>query len=278
VEGLLGAQHPDLAGLPIVPIAQGWDNALFRVGDDLVARLPIRKLGARLVAHEHEWLPRLAAVLPLPIAAPIRTGRPGRDYPWSWSICPWLPGQAALDTPPRDPSRAAEVLAAFVVALHAQPATGAPANEYRGHPLAQRDEVTRRRAHLLREQFDLPAVLTEWERALDAPAWSGAPVLLHGDLHPGNLLVHEGALSAVLDFGDLTAGDPATDLAVGWMLFDDANRHHFLDAYDPDDDALRARARGWALSLALAYVEGAARDARIGALGERVIRTLLAER
>lgn len=278
VRELLRAQHPDLAGLPLRVVATGWDNVLVRLGDELVVRLPRRQLGADLVEHEQAWLPRLAPLLPLPVPVPVRTGAPGLGYPWSWSICRWLPGTDALTSPPEDPAETAHALGAVLRVLRAHPTDGAPDNPYRGRPLATRDETTRERLDAVgdRTGVDPGRVLRCWEAALAVPAWGGEPVLLHGDLHPGNLLVRDGHLSAVLDFGDLTAGDPAADLSVAWMLLPAPERSTLRAVVGDVDDDQWARARGWAVALALAYLT-AVDDERMTAVGRRTLAEVLAD-
>lgn len=254
VRALLGEQHPDLAGLPLMPLASGWDNAIFRLGDDLVVRLPRRQLAAALIEHEHRWLPELATRLPMPIPVAVREGRPAEFYPWAWSICPWFPGTVAARTPVEDRPLAARVLGEFVAAMHQPAPADAPENPFRGVPLSKRDGVTRERIAQLGDLLDAPAVTACWDEALAVPPWSGPALWLHGDLHPANLLVHRGRLSAVIDFGDLTSGDPATDLAVAWMMFPADLRPVFRGAAGDVDDDTWARALGWALSLGVAYL------------------------
>jgi aminoglycoside phosphotransferase (APT) family kinase protein len=275
VRGLLADQHPDLAALPLEAHAPGWDNAIYRLGRERVVRLPRRALAARLVAHEQRWLPELAPRLPLPIPAPVRVGRPGRGFPWAWSVCPWFEGETAADAP-LDPEPAARHLGAFVAALHAPAPDDAPANELRGGPLAGRTAMLEERVALLGDAIDGEAVLAGWRRALDAPR-AGRRVWLHGDLHPANLVVQGGRLAAVLDFGDLTGGDPATDLAVGWMLFDADSRPVFRAAAGGAEEATWARARGWALSHAIACLASSADNPRMHAVGARTLAHVLAD-
>jgi Phosphotransferase enzyme family len=205
---LLAEQHPDLAEQPVTVLANGWDNVVFRVGGDLLARLPRRGMAAQLVSYEQRWLPLLAARLPLPIPAPVRTGRPGPGYPWPWSIVPYLPGQVAAETPPADPAAAAVSLGGFLAALHTSAPPGAPVNPFRGVPLAERTDTVMQNLSVVADQVDTRAARRAWAAALAAPRWREPPVWVHGDLHPANILVHHGGLSGVLDFGDLTAGDP----------------------------------------------------------------------
>jgi aminoglycoside phosphotransferase (APT) family kinase protein len=277
VRALLAEQSPDLAHLELIELAYGWDNAIFRLGAERTVRLPRRALAAELVEHEQRWLPELAKSLPLPIPAPVRIGRPGAGYPWSWSVCPWLPGVIALREPPTDAFEAAKTLGAFLSALHHEAPIDAPPNPYRGVPLEKRDEVVRERARQLADLIDAPAVVARWTDLAATRPWDGPPLWLHGDLHPANVLVHNGRLSAVIDFGDITAGDPATDLAVAWMLFPVEARPTFRAAAGNVDDDTWTRARGWALSLALAYLANSANNPMFARLGERVLDAVLAD-
>ncbi len=277
VRDLLQHQHPDLADLPIVELANGWDNVIYRLGDQLTVRLPRREMAAALVLAEQRWLPVLAERLPLPIPAPVRIGRPAGTYPWSWSVCPWLPGQAAGARPPADRRAAARTLGAFLAALHEAAPRDAPQNPFRGGRLDERDAVTRERIASVADLVDVDAVTSAWEVHLGVPTWSHPPVWIHGDLHPANLLVEDGELSSVIDFGDLTAGDPATDLAVAWMLFDADERVVFRSAAGAVDGDTWRRARGWALSLATVYVAFSADHPVLAAVGRRTIDAVLTE-
>ncbi|MEY2451849.1 MAG: hypothetical protein QOD92_1423 [Acidimicrobiaceae bacterium] len=276
VRALLTEQFPDLVDLELTELAYGWDNAIFRLGDALTVRLPRRAMAAELVEHEQRWLPALAPRLPLPIPAPVQAGRPGAGYPWSWSVCPWLPGVVATRAAPDDPFEAAETLGAFLSVLHHPAPSDAPANPYRGVPLLERDDVVRQRAAQLSDLIDAPSVVACWSELAATRPWAGPPLWLHGDLHPANLLVDNGRLSAVIDFGDITAGDPATDLAVAWMLLPADARTTFRAAAGDIDDDMWARARAWALSLALAYLGNSADNPMFAHLGERVLAAALA--
>ena len=282
VLALLQEQHADLAQLSLMEVGEGWDNKLFRLGQDLAVRLPRRAAAAALIEHEQRWLPRLSPRLPLPVPAPLREGRPGCGFPWSWSVVPWFPGQSALLTPPRDVTTTATTaiaLGRFLRALHQPAPEDAPHNPWRGVPLAARAETVQEYVRQLDGFVDRGAVLSLWERALSTPAWSGPPLWIHGDLHPGNLLVSGGRLSAVIDFGDLAAGDPATDLSVMWMLLPPSARPTFLtsarEAFDPLDDHTLMRARGWALALGLAYLANSRDNEAMSALGRATIDNAL---
>lgn len=279
VRALLTEQHPDLADRPLTIADSGWDNVILRLGDDLCVRIPRRAVAAPLVELEQRWLPEMALRLPLPVPAPVRVGRASATlgYPWAWSVLPWFAGAPALAAPPDDLAGTADALGGFVAALHRPAPAEAPANPFRGVALATTEERTRTRARDLTRLVDEAAVLALWSWSTAAPEWGEAPVWLHGDLHPGNLIVHDGALAAVIDFGDITAGDPASDLSTAWMLFPAGPaRERFVAASGrADDDALWRRARGWALVLGLAILGSSADDDAFEALGRTTIERAL---
>ena len=278
VGALLRDQHPDLANRPLHSPVAGWDNVGYRLGDDLCVRLPRRAASAALILHEQRWLRELAPGWTLPVPVPMRIGAPGAGYPWAWSVCPWLPGLEMAQVPVPDWRIVADQLGAFLGSVHQPAPSAAPANPYRGVPLrdrADRLEDDLGRLHLSRT--DRLGLTERWMVALDAPPWAGRPLWLHGDVHPLNLLGDEGRLSAVIDFGDLTSGDPASDLAVVWMLLPPEHRSRFRAAYDSPvaaDDALWARARGWAIALGVAFAGG---DERIAPIGRRTLAAVLAD-
>ncbi|RPF28039.1 aminoglycoside phosphotransferase family protein [Georgenia muralis] len=248
VRRLLADQHPDLAELPLGAAASGWDNLVHRLGDRLAVRTPRRQAAAALVRHEQRWLPGLAPGLPVRVPVPVRTGTPTTYYPWHWSVVPWFPGVSALTLPPERRDVLAPAFADFLLALHRPAPPGAPHNPVRGVPLGNRDDVVRER--LAGADARLVAV---WDRALAAPAWDGPALWLHGDPHPANLVVDGGRLAAVVDFGDLTAGDPATDLAAAWLVFGKAGRQVLRSRVGPSPDTW-VRAAGWALAIGSALV------------------------
>ncbi|MBL1065240.1 aminoglycoside phosphotransferase family protein [Streptomyces sp. 7-21] len=276
VRELLAAQHPDLASAPVEVMTNGWDNLVCRLGEELLVRLPRRALAARLVRNEQQWLPILAPRLPLPVPAPVRTGKPGSGYPWAWSVVPYFPGETAAHRAPGDARAAAETLGAFLAALHRPAPPDAPVNEYRGVPLARRADRVAGQLAQLDGRPEREAAARVWREAVAAPGWDGPPLWLHGDLHPANILVSQDRISAVIDFGDLTSGDPASDLCVAWMLFPPRERAVFRQAYGGADDATWARARGWALALALVLMTRSADNPLMAGIGERTFAAVLA--
>jgi aminoglycoside phosphotransferase (APT) family kinase protein len=274
VHDLLSAQHPDLADLPLGATVEGWDNVSIRLGDTLAVRLPRRAMGADLVRNEQRWLPTLAAHCPLPVPAPVRTGTPTDDYPWAWSVVPWFDGSPADAQPVADRAVWATVLADALTGLHSTDAPAdAPRNPVRGGPLTTRESVLVERLAVL----DLgDAAHALWHRAVTASPWPHAPRWLHGDPHPANLLVTDGRLSALLDFGDMSAGDPACDLATAWLTFDAAGRGAFQERVgDHGDPALWTRAAGWALVMTTAMLVHSADDPVIGGIGRHALGELI---
>ena len=250
VRRLLAEQFPHWADLPIEPVeSAGTDNAIYRLGDDMAVRLPRIHWATGQVDKEQRWLPRLAPHLPVAIPVPLAKGDPAEGYPWSWSVCGWLQGENPTVDTLADPRLLATELAEFIRALQRIDLPDGPTAS-RGVPLARRDADTRTAIEALHGMVDTDAVTVVWEAALRAPEWSGAPVWLHSDLAPGNLLVVDGRLSAVIDFAGVGLGDPAGDLPVAWNLLPAEARDGFRAALQVDD-ATWERGRGWALSIAL---------------------------
>ncbi|HLG54180.1 MAG TPA: aminoglycoside phosphotransferase family protein [Vicinamibacterales bacterium] len=280
VRALLCDQHEDLASLPLVEAGEGWDNKLFRLGDDFVVRLPRRQIAAALIEHEQRWLPVLAPRLPLPVPAPVRVGRPGCGFPWAWSVSPWFVGETAATLSGHTEATAVR-LGEFLAALHQPAPVDAPLNPFRTS-LASRSDVFVERLQRCGRQIEHASALAVWRATLATPGWSGQSVWLHGDLHPGNLVVNDGRLTAVIDFGDLTAGDPAVDLAVAWMLWPENVRGTFRATIDRLtrrlDDGVWRRARGWALSFGVASLANSLDDPLTGSIGHRTIAAVLADR
>jgi aminoglycoside phosphotransferase (APT) family kinase protein len=251
VRRLLAAQFPQWAELPIeaLPLG-GTDNAIYRLGNELSVRLPRRSDWARgSDDNEFEWLPKLAPLLPLPVPRPIARGAPGEGYPHDWAVYNWLEGEdaanALLDLP-----RAAIDLAGLLAALWRIDPTGGPPPGGRGGSLRPRDEHTRAGIAALGDLIDAAAVTKAWETALAAPEWDGPPEWIHGDLDARNLLVRDGRIIGLLDWGSTCVGDPACDVKVAWAVLDAETRPVFRELLEIDE-ATWARGRGWALSQAM---------------------------
>jgi len=277
VRRLVAVQFPQWARLAVEPVeSAGWDNTIFRLGSDLAARLPRRRIGADQVRKEHQWLPMLAPQLPLAVPVPLGHGVPGEGYPWHWTVCPWLKGELAALTRVADMRGAARSLARFIAALQAIDSAGGPVHEFRGVSLAAHDHNTRALVAALRDSLDVGSALAVWDAALSAPAWTGRPVWMHGDLHPANLLVDGHELSAVIDFGLLGVGDPACDLMAAWTYLSADSRDVFRNALAVDD-ATWSRARGWALRFGLRAVAYSADNPVLGDIGRRTVAEVLAD-
>jgi aminoglycoside phosphotransferase (APT) family kinase protein len=259
VERLISAQLPQWADLPITPaVPQGWDNKTFRLGAQMSVRLPSAAPYASQVEKEHRWLPELAPHLPLPIPVPLAKGVPAEGYPFNWSVYRWLEGETASTERVDDLIEFATTLADFLAALQRiDPAGGPPPgrhNFFRGGPLTVYDAETRQAIAALNGRIDTDAATAVWEAAL-AATWHSPPVWIHGDVAAGNLLVEEGRLSAVIDFGTSGVGDPSCDLAIAWTLFGGESRDAFRAVLHVDD-ATWARGRGWVLWKCLITLEG----------------------
>ncbi|MFI1438032.1 aminoglycoside phosphotransferase family protein [Streptomyces fructofermentans] len=281
VTRLVAAQFPRWAGLPVVRVpSAGTDNAMYRLGDDLVVRLPRRPGGADQAAKEQRWLPLIAPHLPLPVPVPVASGTPGEGYGLPWGVFRWLDGETVLDAPPTGPAGLADAavrLGGFVSALRAADATGGPPS-WRGGPLTDDPGVRAAVRGLAADgTLDARVATAAWEDALRLPRWSGRPVWLHGDLLPGNLLTGNGRLSAVIDFGGLGVGDPAADVLAAWAVFTPGTRELFRAAAGVDD-ATWARGRGWALYFGLtAGHEYRTTNPVLAAVAHRTVREALAE-
>lgn len=252
VRRLIAGQFPQWAALPIEQVDHyGTDHDIYRLGDQLSVRMPRRGWAAGQAAKERRWLPKLAPHLPLAVPVQLAMGEPAEGYPFAWSVYEWLPGANANGTL-HDLDQAAVDLAAFVTALRRADSTCAHPRPpgARGGPLAESDEPVRRSIARLGDRIDGKAALRSWEESLEAPVWDGPEVWVHGDLLPGNLLVVEGRLSAIIDFGALNVGDPACDLQPAWNVFAGENRARFRAELGVDD-ASWLRGRGWALSQAV---------------------------
>ncbi len=252
VRRLLAGQFPHWSAMPVTLVDScGTDHDIYRLGDDLSVRLPRIGWATQQAAREADWLPKLAPHLPLAIPAPLAIGHSAEGYPYDWSVYAWLPGDNANGTI-EDLEQAAVDLAGFVRALRGVDTAGAHerAPHSRGAPLAELDEFVRRSVAQLGNQIDGGTVLRLWQESLDAPMWNGPDLWLHGDLLPGNLLVVDGRLSAVIDFGGLNVGDPACDLQPIWNVFDGVSRARYLAELDVDEASWH-RGRGWTIYQAV---------------------------
>lgn len=279
VERLIADQFPHLSSLAVQPLVPGgWNNRSFRLGPDMIIRLPSAERYEAQVEKEQRFLPLLAPHLPLPIPEPVAMGRPGHGYPFCWGIYRWIAGETALSAEITDRNRFAADLAGFLKILHRiDGADGPPAgphNFYRGGPLTTYDQESRTAIDRLGDCIDSTRALSLWNQAL-ASQWQKPPVWLHGDIAPGNLLVDNGRLSAVIDFGGCGTGDPACDLAIAWTFMDRATAARFRATLD-HDEATWTRARGWALwktliSLQKQVETGAPEAAESRAVLERIL-------
>ncbi|MFB6890343.1 aminoglycoside phosphotransferase family protein [Kitasatospora sp. NPDC056327] len=279
VRRLIAVQFPHWKGLPLAPAGPpATDNAIFRLGPELAVRLPRAAWAAGNLAREQYWLPRLARHLPVPVPAPVGRGRPTVGYPWEWSVLRWLDGTNPVLGSLGNPVQLAHDLGGFVAALRAvPPGPDAPAAS-RGGTLAGRDAATRAAVGRLRGVIDTGTATALWDKALRLPDYAGPAVWVHGDLSPGNLLIHGQRLSAVLDFGLLGTGDPAVDLIAAWNLLPATARPAFRAALAVDD-ATWERGRAWALSLALVQLPYyRTTNPPVAANARHVVREILTDR
>lgn len=254
VRRLIARQFPQWADLPVTPVkVDGWDNRTYRLGSELTARLPTHSAYVAAVDKEHQWLPVLAPHLPVAIPTAVAKGSPGEGYPYPWAIRRWIDGRTATRDTVADLSALARAIAEFILALQSVDTTGGPlAGEhsfYRGAPPEHYHDETLEALAVLKGRIDTDLAREVWDAAL-ATSWDRSPVWFHGDIASGNLLVQEGRLSAVIDFGTSGVGDPACDLVIAYTFFSGSSRSAFRDAVQ-QDAATWARARGWALWKAL---------------------------
>lgn len=279
VQRLVAAQFPQWSELSVSPVeVDGWDNRTYRLGDAMTARLPTAAGYVPAVAKENAWLPRLAPSLPFAVPPILGEGAPGEGYPFPWSVRGWLDGETAVPERIADMTQFALSVAEFILALQRCDATGGPlAGEhswYRGASPAYYDEETRRCLAALEGRVDTARAAAVWDAAL-AAEWRGAPVWFHGDIAVGNLLVADGKLTAVIDFGTSGVGDPACDLVIAWGMFSGESREAFRQAVGQDDGTW-ARARGWLLWKSLLVLSGCIdTDQEQAAVNQRLIADVL---
>lgn len=276
VRRLIAGQLPQWAGLPVTRVASaGTDNAVYRLGDDLAVRLPRFSGAVWQVEFEHHWLPSLARHLTVAVPEPCALGRPDEGYPWPWAVHRWIDGEHPGDGDADEPQFAAD-LGTFVAEMRRADPEGAPAG-YRSGPLRARDDYVREWTEAARELVDADAVIEIWEEALAAPEWDGPPVWTHGDLLEGNVLVEDGRLSGVIDFGAAGVGDPACDALAAWTLLGPGSRGVFREAAG-FDDATWARGRGWALTFISALTHHRETNPAMCAIGWRAVNGVLTDR
>jgi aminoglycoside phosphotransferase (APT) family kinase protein len=279
---LLEEQAPHLAGLPAVKFRDGWDNAVWRLGDMLAMRITRRAVAVDLHLHEQRWLPVLAPRLPLPVPAPVIVGVPSARFPWPWSVVPWFEGDVAALAPPLP--QEVRALGGFLAALHV-PAPGEVApNPARGGALESCQASAARWAEQPLTSGD-EALIAEALGIFNDGLLAAAAierVWIHGDLHPRNVLVNQGRLCAVLDWGDVTAGDAATDLAALWWLFELDVHGEFWSAYRQVSPDMWHRARAWAALFGLSFLsfgipdDPTTPDTKAHDLGRRHLRRVVA--
>ncbi len=279
VRRLVAAQFPQWSDLPVRPVeTDGWDNRTYRLGDDLSVRLPTAAGYVPAVDKEDRWLPVLAPCLPVAVPVPVGRGEPGEGYPHPWSVRRWLTGETADRDRLADLEGFARDVAGFLLALQAVDATDGPVagahSFWRGASPAHYDDETRKALEALRGEVDVASAEVVWRAAVDAPAKTRR-VWFHGDIAPGNLLVRDGRLCAVIDFGTSGVGDPACDLVLAWTFLEGHSREVFRQAVD-QPEATWARARGWALWKALISL-AATDDRGAAAANLRIVEAVLAD-
>ncbi|MFB6817249.1 aminoglycoside phosphotransferase family protein [Streptomyces sp. NPDC056347] len=260
VRSLLAAQRPEWSGLPLSRAGAGTDNTMYRLGDDLLVRLPRTAEHERAVLKEREWLPRLAHHLSRTVPEPVHAGTPTGDFPLVWSVYRWIDGAEAGPDTVHDWAAFGTDLAAVVRELHGIGLMGATRagdlSWYRGGGLGPCDEWVTRCLDDCRaavgSELDVDALQRLWRDGLALPGSSGPEVWLHGDLKPTNLLVRDGRLHAVIDFGGLSVGLPDAEHSTVWDLPPQARRA-YRDALDLDDPAW-IRARAWAVAVGVSGI------------------------
>jgi aminoglycoside phosphotransferase (APT) family kinase protein len=285
VKSLIAEQFPQWADLPVTEVLpNGWDNRTFRLGDEMSVRLPSAERYIHQVQKEHDWLPKLAPHVSLPITTPIAIGEPGQGFPWQWAVNGWMEGETAATGHIADLPRFARSLAEFLKSLQHVDSANAPTPGpfKRGGDVGYYDDESRQSIKILEtgslgDGLDIEAIAAVWDAALESK-WTKSPVWIHGDVSLGNMLVKNGELSAVIDFGGICVGDPACDLAIAWTAFEGESRDAFRSAIDLDD-ATWARGAGWTLWKALITYSGLSETNAIEAQSSRqTIERILADR
>jgi aminoglycoside phosphotransferase (APT) family kinase protein len=277
VRDILRAQFPEVAEHECWHIGEGFDNFLWRLGDDLVVRLPRRVAAVVPIENEIAWLNPLAARLSVRTPAPLRAGVPSERFPWPWLIGHWIDGEPGDETDLVADDQVARTMARCLIELHSDAPSDAPINPWRSVSLAQRSADVERRIWELGGEVDIDDTLQRWQRACAASLWPFAPRWLHGDFHPGNMIFHETELAGVVDFGDLCAGDPATDLAGGLLTLPFEHLETFFSAYGSVDEPTRWRTIGWAMNFGLIMTSlGLTERASYLEVGQRALKNAAA--
>lgn len=259
VSNLIARQFPDFAGHSIVRLEPGgWDNVSFRLGETMLVKLPRHQIYASQPERECEALRALECALPLAIPCAIALGTPSEAYSHHWSILEWIEGETVAHTAEKSPTLPGD-LAKFLRALYNPAPADAPdpglANFWRGGPLTRLDSEFKTAVSELTRKMRMESALDVWEATItqqqpERRCW------VHGDIAPANLLQNHGLLCAVIDFGLVSAGDPACDLAIAWLAFESTQREEFLQAYGSCDRDLLQRAQAWALWKAVLVLAG----------------------
>lgn len=274
IKGLIDDQFPQFSSLEISFLDSGWDNENYRLGSDYIIRLPRRAAAIPLLQNEMNWLPKLKSALPIGIPAPIYIGKPNEHYPWQWTIIPWYQGMNGCVNQPGNVQIL--YLVDFLKKLHSQPIKDAPYNDHRCLPLLDKSDEVVDRINRLKSINDKSKsrLLHLWHQSIVEPM-PDQKCLIHGDMHPRNIIIHQGEINALIDWGDMTAGDVATDLASIWMLFDDAQVRASGFAHYRADPSLINRSRGWAIFFGTLFLElGTAADGEYQIAGERILNNI----
>lgn len=275
VKKLLYQQAPQWSHLPLTYLAEGWDNVNYRLGEELIVRLPRRLVAADLILHEQKWLPQISDRMSLSLPVPIHIGNPAEGYPWHWSIMPWVEGNTANIDFPIDQEGIS--MAKYLKELHIPVEDILPKNEHRGVPLINSQTVIEERFNRIQERSSIltQEIFDIWHQALEVP-FDKTLYWIHGDLHAKNVIVNNGKITSIIDWGDMTSGDRASDLVSIWSLFPNSSgRRLFVKQYSPSADLL-ARAKGWAIYFAAVLLDTGFINNKIHAnMGKQMIERLL---
>ncbi len=279
VRRMITKQFPQWSHLTIRPVAEmGNDNRTFHLGDTMSVRLPSQKCYAAQAQKEQYFLPKLQKHLTMKIPTIVGEGEACDEFPYAWSIYAWIDGETAKRENIVDKVQFAKDLAEFLLAFQSIDCSCGPVagehNFYRGGDLAVYNQETREVIACLEGYFDSEQLLSLWEESLQSK-WDKPPVWVHGDLVATNMLVKDGKLHAIIDFGILGVGDPACDLSMYWTFFDKEEREVFKKTLALDEDTW-IRARGWVLwKSLLLFREYLGNDERKEQEAKRIIMDIL---